>query len=326
MASESVLITGVSGFVGRHLADALRKRGGVRIHGTILSPDEIRTGAPAEVKLTECRLEDPVSVEAAVRQAGPSVVYHLAAQSSVPQSLADPVGTFRANVMGTLHLLEVLRGAENLRSLILVSSAEVYGNVPECALPVTEDAHLDPANPYACSKACVDLLGAQYFRTFGLPVVRIRPFNHIGPGQSKTFAASSFACQIAEIEAGITPPRMMVGNLDAKRDFTDVRDVVEAYILATEKCIPGEAYNICSEKAVSIREILDALLALTSAQVEIVPDPERMRPSDTPVTLGDCSKLQTATGWSPRFSMDGTLEDLLDYWREQVRNPRYRSA
>ena len=326
MARESVLITGVSGFVGPHLADALRKRGGVRIYGTILSRDEVKSGAPPKVELTECHLEDPAGVEAVVRHVEPSVVYHLAAQSSVPKSLADPRATFQATVMGTLNLLEALRRTKNLRSLILVSSAEVYGTVPESALPVTEDAALNPVNPYACSKACVDLLGVQYFQTFELPVVRVRPFNHIGPGQSKGFATSSFACQIAEIEAGIRPPQIMFGNLDARRDFTDVRDVVEAYILATEKCIPGEAYNICSGRAVSIREMLDALLALTSARVEIIPDPERMRPSDTPVTLGDCSKLQAATGWSPSFTMDRTLKDLLDYWRKQVRSRHYRSA
>ena len=326
MARESVLITGVSGFVGPHLADALRKRGGVRIYGTILSRDEVKSGAPPKVELTECHLEDPASVEAVVRHVEPSVVYHLAAQSSVPKSLADPRATFQANVMGTLNLLESLRHAKNLRSLILVSSAEVYGTVPESALPVTEDAALNPVNPYACSKACVDLLGVQYFQTYRLPVVRVRPFNHIGPGQSKDFAASSFACQVAEIEAALRPPQIMVGNLDARRDLTDVRDVVQAYILAAEKCIPGEAYNICSGRAVSIREMLDALLALTSAQVEIIPDPARTRPSDTPITLGDFSKLQAVSGWSPSIAMEKTLTDLLDYWREQVRSPHYQSA
>jgi GDP-4-dehydro-6-deoxy-D-mannose reductase len=326
MDREAVLITGVSGFVGPHLGDALRKRGVVRIYGTILSRDEVKSGAPPNVELTECHLEDPASVEAVVRQAEPSVVYHLAAQSSVPKSLADPRATFQANVMGTLNLLESLRGARNLRSLILVSSAQVYGTTTEPRLPVREDAALDPANPYACSKACAELLGAQYFETFELPVVRVRPSNHIGPGQSKDFAVSSFACQVAEIEAGIRPPQIMFGNLDAERDFTDVRDVVEAYILATEKCIPGEAYNICSGRAVSIREMLDALLALTSAQVEIIADPERMRPSDTPVALGDFSKMQAVSGWSPSIAMEKTLTDLLDYWREQVRRPGYSSA
>ena len=325
MAGESVLITGVSGFVGTHLAAALRQRGGVRIYGTILSPDEMTAGSPPEVELIVCRLEDPISVEAAVRRAEPSVVYHLAAQSSVPRSLADPGGTFQTNVMGALHVLEALRRVESLRSLILVSSAEVYGTVSEADLPVGEDAALDPTNPYACSKACADFLGAQYFRTFKLPVVRIRPFNHIGPGQSKVFAASSFACQIAEIEAGLRPPQIMVGSLDAKRDFTDVRDVVQAYVLAADRCIPGEVYNLCSGRAVGMRQVLDGLLASTSSRVEIIPDPQRMRPSDIPITLGDCSKFKAATGWSPSITMGRTLNDLLDYWREQVRGPHYHS-
>lgn len=319
MASRSVLITGVSGFVGRHLAAAVMGAGDAQVYGTILSPEDVTAENPLPgVELIECHMEDPVCIADAVRRASPSVVYHLAAQSSVPRSLTDPRGTFETNVMGTVHLLEALRTVETLSALVLVSSAEVYGSLPEASLPVTEDAALDPCNPYACSKACADMIGAQYFQTFGLPVIRVRPFNHIGPGQSPAFAASSFARQIAEIEAGLRPPRIMVGNLDARRDFTDVRDIVRAYVLAADRCTPGEVYNICTGKAAGMREVLDGLLALTPIGVEVVPDPDRMRPSDTPVTLGDCSKFSEVTGWRPEIPMDTTLRDLLDYWREQV--------
>ena len=319
MADRRILITGVSGFVGRHLAAVLARLGDAGVYGTILSPQEVTEANPLPgVELIECRLEDPARIADAVRQAQPSVVYHLAAQSSVPRSLTDPEGTFQANVMGTLHLLQALRQAEGLQRVVLIGSAEVYGALPESMLPANENALMDPSNPYACSKACADMLGAQYFRTFHLPVIRVRPFNHIGPGQSPAFAASAFARQIAEVEAGIRPPRIMVGNLDARRDFTDVRDVVRAYVLAAERCTPGEVYNICSGKAISMREVLDGLIALSSTGMEVAQDPDRMRPSDIPVTLGDCSRFKSATGWSPQIPMDTTLKDLLDYWREQV--------
>lgn len=318
MADEPILITGIAGFVGRHLTRALRESSDTPIFGTVISDSEVAPDNPIDgAELIQCRLEDRVGVEAAVRQVEPAVVYHLAAQSSVPASLSDPIGTFDANVMGTLHLLEALRGTSGLRAVVQISSAEVYGILPESALPVAEDAPLDPSNPYACSKACADLIGAQYYKTYGVPVIRIRPFNHIGPGQSDGFVTSSFARQIAEIEAGKKPPRLMVGNLEARRDFTDVRDIVRAYVAAAG-CTPGEAYNICSGRAVSIREVLDRLLALTSASVEVAPDPERMRPSDMPVTLGDCSKFRAATGWSPTTPLDRTLQDLLDHWRRIV--------
>ena len=319
MSDESILITGIAGFVGRHLTDLLRKSGDYKIFGTILPGEQPQQdGSLDDVSLIECRIEDRSGIESAINQARPSVVYHLAAQSSVARSLSDPSGTFQANVMGTLNLLESLRGSTELRALVLVSSAEVYGVVPESALPVTEDQNLDPSNPYACSKACADLLGAQYFKTFNVPVIRVRPFNHIGPGQADGFAASSFAKQIAEIEAGVRPPQIRVGNLEAKRDFTDVRDIVRAYILTSQRSVPGEAYNICSGAAVSMHEILDMLLSLTTSQVEVVPDPERMRPSDLPILLGDCSKFRNTTGWSPEIPLDQTLRDLLYYWRARV--------
>ncbi|MDI6828697.1 MAG: GDP-mannose 4,6-dehydratase [Armatimonadota bacterium] len=322
MPHETTLITGVGGFVGRHLAELLVKTGAV-VCGTIYSDDEVSPDKPIPgVELMVCRLEDQSSVERVISQVQPSVVYHLAAQSSVTYSLANPVSTFRSNVMGTLHLLEELRKLSNLRAVILISSAEVYGIVPESKLPITEDTAFDPVNPYACSKACVDLLGAQYFRTFHLPVIRLRPFNHIGPGQSDAFVASDFAHQISDIEAGLRSPKLVVGNLDARRDFTDVRDIVRAYILAAEKCTPGEVYNICSGRSVSIREILDKLLSLTSVNVEVVQDAERMRPSDLPILVGDYSKFRAKTGWAPEIPLDQTLEDVLNYWRSTRQQQR----
>lgn len=313
MVHESFLITGIGGFVGRHLTALLRETG-ASVTGTVLPGETAVEGT----ECVQCRMEDQACVDNVVRSADPTVVFHLAAQSSVPRSLSDPRGTFEANVVGTLNLLEALRNRPSVRSLVLVISSEVYGIVPESELPVSEEARIQPVNPYACTKACADLLGEQYFSTFGVPVVRLRPFNHMGPGQSEAFAASSFARQIAKIEAGKKPPEIQVGNLDARRDFTDVRDIVRAYVLAVEKCSPGEVYNICSSKTVGMREILDHLLFLSSAEVKIVPDPERMRPSDMPVIMGDGSKFEAATGWRPEIPLDRTLNDLLDYWRGQV--------
>lgn len=318
MGSGSVLITGVSGFVGRHLAAFLGGLG-AEVFGTVMPGEPVSAEGPLSgARLMECRIEDADSVAEAVRFSEPGLVCHLAAQSFVPRSFENPRETFEANVTGTLNLLEALRGLSGVRKVLLVGSAEVYGTAPSSMLPLTEDARMEPVNPYACSKACAELMGIQYCRAFGVPVVVTRSFNHIGPGQSDVFASSSFARQIAEIEAGLRPPVIRVGNLDARRDFTDVRDVVRAYALALDMCAAGEVYNVCSDRAVGIGEVLDTLLELSGAEVEVVPDPDRMRPSDMPVMLGDSSKLRAATGWRPEIPLEKTLMDLLDYWRKTV--------
>jgi GDP-4-dehydro-6-deoxy-D-mannose reductase len=195
--------------------------------------------------------------------------------------------------MGSLNLLEALRSADSLKMAILISSAEVYGRVPEARMPICEEQEWCPTNPYSSSKACVELMGVQYYNTHGLPIVRMRPFNHIGAGQSETFVASSFAKQIAEIEGGLRPPQIVVGNLEAARDFTDVRDITRAYLLAADRCRVGDVYNLCSGKAVTIKSLLDGLLSLTNVSVEVAQDPARMRGSDVPVQVGSCAKFSS---------------------------------
>jgi len=311
MASEKVLITGITGFVGRHLASLLDD---VDLYG-MYWPEETRIDIPGAT-LIRCQLEDQSSIDRVIEQVRPSVVYHLAAQSSVPRSYEDPAETYRANVMGTLHLMEALRKQECAKALLLVSSAEVYGIVS--GTPINEIHPLNPNNPYAWSKLLAENVGTEYTRDFKLPVITVRPFNHIGPGQSDKFVSSSFARQIAEIEAGIRPPKIMVGNLTTRRDFTDVRDIVRAYRSAVERCESGDVYNISSGVSVQISDILDRLLALSSARVEIAEDPARARPSDLPVLSGDSSKFRMMTGWSPEIPLDTTLNDLLDYWRRKV--------
>ncbi|MHB0913545.1 MAG: GDP-mannose 4,6-dehydratase [Armatimonadota bacterium] len=276
------------------------------LYGTSAHPGAEVPGA----ELLPCRMEERAEVEAAVAAARPALVYHLAAESSVSGSLADPARVFQVNVMGTLNLLSALRDAPDLHAVVLASSGEVYGG----GAGLTEDAPFSPCSPYAASKACADLHAGES----SLPVVRLRLFNHIGPGQSERFVVSSLAKQIAEIEAGRIPPRLSVGNLAAVRDFTDVRDVARAYLLAAD-CTPGEAYNVCSGRAVAVGEILEMLLAASDAEIEIAPDPERMRPADVPVLSGSSAKFTEATGWRPEIPLDRTLSDVLDYWRVQVR-------
>jgi GDP-4-dehydro-6-deoxy-D-mannose reductase len=201
---------------------------------------------------------------------------------------------------------------------VVSSSAEVYGNVPTERQPITEDSPLEPLSPYAASKAAQDLLTAQYHRGYGMPTVRLRLFHHTGPGRPTQFVASSFAHQIARIEKGLDRPRLAVGNLEAIRDFTDVRDVTRAYWLAATRGVPGEVYNICSSRRTSIRRILDMLLANSEVEVEVEVDPNRLRAADIPCLVGDHSKFSDTTGWQPEIPLAETLGDLLNWWRGEL--------
>ena len=297
------LITGVSGFVGRHLVEHLRAMG-----------DDVEGCDRADGSVD---IGDLVSVKKAVERVHPEVVYHLAGWSDVGGSWAAPVEVFRANAEGTLNVL--LACAESgVERVLAVSSADVYGIVRDDDLPITEDAPLRPVTPYAASKVAADYLALQAWLGTGLPVLRARAFNHLGPGQLPRFVAPALAERIArnELDGGTVVP---VGNLTARRDFTDVRDVVRAYRLLIERGEPGEAYNICSGRAVSVQELAEALLTMTREPMELKPDPELERPVDVPVLLGDYSRLRAATGWTPTIPLEQTLEDLLDDMRARVR-------
>ena len=297
------LVTGVSGFVGRHLVEHLRAMG-----------DDVEGCDRADGSVD---IGDLVSVKKAVERVHPEVVYHLAGWSDVGGSWAAPVEVFRANAEGTLNVL--LACAESgVERVLAVSSADVYGIVRDDDLPITEDAPLRPVTPYAASKVAADYLALQAWLGTGLPVLRARAFNHLGPGQLPRFVAPALAERIArnELDGGTVVP---VGNLTARRDFTDVRDVVRAYRLLIERGEPGEAYNICSGRAVSVQELAEALLTMTREPMELKPDPELERPVDVPVLLGDYSRLRAATGWTPTIPLEQTLEDLLDDMRARVR-------
>jgi GDP-4-dehydro-6-deoxy-D-mannose reductase len=250
----------------------------------------------------------------------PEVIYHLAAQAFVPTAWANPWTTFENNIRPQLNILETMVRQKSKARLLIVASNEVYGRVDINELPVKEDAPFRPNNPYGVSKAAQDILGLQYFLSHGLDVLRVRAFNHIGPRQSPVFVAASFAKQIAEIEAGLIEPIMHVGNLEARRDFTDVKDVMQAYALLVLHGDSGEAYNVGTGEAHSIQALLEILLSYTYTAIKIEPDPHRMRPSDVPIIYADNSKLRAKTGWTPIYKFEDSLRQVLEYWREEVKN------
>jgi GDP-4-dehydro-6-deoxy-D-mannose reductase len=254
----------------------------------------------------------------AVREVAPTHVFHLAAQSSVAASFEDAGGTLTNNLAAQANLLDACRALPEPPRILVVGSAEEYGLVRPEETPLTEAQPFRPTSPYAVSKVAQDLLGWQYFHSYGLPVVRVRPFNHAGPGQSDQFAIAAFARQIAEIEAGRRAPVVRVGNLDARRDFLDVRDVARAHVLALTRGTPGAVYNVGSGVAVRIGDALDALLRLAWAPVKVEPDPARLRPSDVPLLVADTRALGAATGWRPEIAFAETLAATLAWWRLRV--------
>jgi GDP-4-dehydro-6-deoxy-D-mannose reductase len=313
-----LLVTGVTGFVGTHLVELLQQeRADVEIYGVVRRGVE-RVSLPPRVHKIEAEIEHPASVDAVFDVVRPDRVVHLAAQSSVHQSWLDPDGTLRTNLHGTLHVLEALRRRGLRAPMLVVGSADEYGEAEPSLLPLREDCPLRPSSPYAVSKVAQGYLALQYVLSHRLPVLRTRTFPHTGPGRGEGFAESSFAKQLAEIELGRRAPVLEVGNLDAVRDFTDVRDVVRAYWLLLEKGEPGEVYNVCSGRGIAIREILQRLIALTRADVEVRVDPARLRPADIPVLVGDPARLRRATGWQPCLPIERTLQDLLDDWRRRL--------
>jgi GDP-4-dehydro-6-deoxy-D-mannose reductase len=297
------LITGASGFVGRHLTDHLTSRG-----DEVIGSDRSEGGPD---------LSDLPGWERLCAEVKPEVVYHLAGDADVGGSWHHPVETFRANAEGTLNLLLAARSA-GVQRVLNVGSADVYGRVPPDQLPITESHPLVPLSPYAASKIAADYLGLQATLGYGFEVIRVRAFNHIGPGQSEHFVAPAIAMNIArnELDGSDTIP---VGNLTPQRDLTDVRDVVRAYRLLIESGEPGEVYNVCSGAAVAISDIGAQLLELATHPMRLVDDPARQRPVDLPILVGDNSKLTGQTGWRPEIPLSTTLKDLMEDCRSRAR-------
>jgi len=309
------LLTGIAGFAGSHLAEYLVNETDVELHGVIHRHDRRIQHLGSKLQLHRGDLRNALWVSELVQTVKPDAVLHLAAWSDVGGSWQQPWTTYELNIQCQLNLLEALcRWQPECRTLV-VTSNEVYGLVQPDDLPIDEETPFRPNSPYGVSKVAQDMMGLQYWYSHRLPVIRIRSFNHIGPGQSADFVASAFARQIAEIEVGVRTPVVRVGNLDAQRDFTDVRDVVRAYWLALNRAEPGQAYNLGSGHGHPVRHLLDILLELTQVDVSIEIDQTRLRPSDVPVSVCDNRRLQAATGWQPRIDVVQSLRDLLDGWR-----------
>lgn len=309
------LITGITGFAGSHLAELLTA-GGHEVWGLVRrrSPQDLLEGVLGDIRLVEGDLHDQGSLRIVLRECQPEWIFHLAAQSFVPSSWRAPADTFETNVVGQANLFEAVRDLGMDPVIQIAGSSEEYGHVEPDELPIRETNPLRPLSPYAVSKVAQDLMGYQYHRSYGMRIVRTRAFNHTGPRRGAEFVASAFALQVLAVERGDASV-IKVGNLDARRDFTDVRDVVKGYLAAVERGEPGEVYNICSGSAVRMRELLDMIAAAAGLEIEVENDPTRMRPSDVPVLEGDSAKFRAATGWAPEISLDRTLSDLLAWWR-----------
>jgi GDP-4-dehydro-6-deoxy-D-mannose reductase len=316
-----ILVTGAGGFVGRHLMRHLiQTQTQASLHGTIYSDTE-RNGLASEAQFHLVDLLNAESVKSLLETVQPDAIYHLAGQSSPSKALHAVWRTLEINIRAQLNLLQSCLDLGIKPRIITISSGEIYcgGYLDPNTMPVNEDSPLRPSNPYALSKVTQDMMGLQYFLSHQLPIIRVRPFNHTGPGQLESFVAPDFALQIAKIEAGMQEPKMMVGNLAAKRDFTDVRDIVRAYALLMEKGAEGEAYNVASNKAYSIQALLDTLLSFTKSKISVQVDEARFRPVDLPLVQGDYSRLHALTGWQPAIPFETTLRDLLDDCRQRVK-------
>ena len=311
-------MTGAAGFVGRQLIARLALAyPDAEIVGT-----DVQAPADGDGRCIHAALDitDRQAVRELIARHRPALVFHLAAQSHVPTSFADPVLTWNVNLMGTLHLLEAVKAVRPDARFVFVGSAEAYGREFLKGGALKEDSGFSPMNPYAASKAAGDILVRQQ-AVDGLRTIVLRPFNHVGPGQRQDFVVSAFCSQIARIERGLQEPVIQVGNLEARRDFLDVRDVLDAYVAVVGEGgdIPaGSVFNLASGRTVTIREVLDDLLRLSDVAIDVRVDPARLRPSDIPVAAGDAGAARAAFGWEPRIPWRKTLADTLDYWRATV--------
>ncbi|HEX9014522.1 MAG TPA: GDP-mannose 4,6-dehydratase [Chloroflexota bacterium] len=340
-----VLITGITGMAGSHLAEYILGLEGVEVYGMFRPRSKMdnlediaaagklnamigqnitseallkRYARPDQVNLIEADMTDAFSMQKLIASVRPDRIFHLAAQSFVLASWHYPAQTLELNIMGQLNIFEAVRQAEIDPLIQIAGSSEEYGLVLPDEVPMRETNPLRPLSPYAVSKVTQEMLAYQYHRSYGLKTITTRGFNHTGPRRGQVFVTSDFARQVARIEKGLQPPVMMVGDLTSKRDWTDVRDMVRAYWLTLEKCTPGEVYNIGSGTTRPVQEVLDTLVSLSKARIDIRQDPARMRPSDVKILWSDPTKFQDATGWRPQIPFEKTLEDTLDYWRKRV--------
>ena len=348
-----VLITGITGFVGSHLAEyVLANVKGAAVYGTYRWRSKMENledlakngrldviegayrdthrlrgpGRVGRVTLLHCDLTDPIAAERLVTTVRPDRIFHLAAQSFVQSSFYEPAATLLTNISAQLYVFEAARKLDGEVRIHVPGSSEEYGLVHPDELPMKETNPLRPLSPYAVSKVAQDKLAWQYFRSYGLHVVTTRAFNHTGPRRGSVFVTSTVARQIAEIERGLRKPVVLVGDVTTKRDWHDVRDTARAYWLALEKGEPGEVYNVGSGRTVQVREMLETLLGYSAAKIDVKEDPARLRPSDVPILWADVTKFRKRTGWEAKIPFKTTLYDLLNYWRERVTKEHIRLA
>ena len=315
------LVTGIAGFVGKQLSRYLAGATSAEIYGITRDGErysDLERDLGERLHVYEADLMDAARVREIVAEVHPDWVFHLAAQASVATAWTNPLDTLINNIAGQVNLTEAVLAWGGRPTILVICSNEEYGVVAPEELPIRETAPLRPPNPYAVSKVTQDMLGYQYHVSHGMAIVRVRPFNHTGPGQSDRFVASAFARQIAEAELGLRPPVIKVGNLEAERDFTDVRDMVRGYHLAVLRGQAGEVYNLGSGRAVTIRRVLDLLLSDSRVPIRVETDPKLLRPVDIPRVVADCSKFRELTGWRAEIPLEKTLTDLLNSWRERL--------
>ncbi len=309
---KKALIVGGAGFVGNYLIDHIQKNCIWSIVVTKLPHEKIEKDG---IRILDLDITNQEAIQKVLDETEPDYIFHLAAQSSVGLSWKNPGLTVDVNIKGTLCLLEALRQSNRSPRILLIGSGEEYGYILPSETPIKEDTVLRPGNIYAATKACQNMIGSIYARAYQMDILMVRAFNHIGPGQAPLFVVADFCRQVAEIEAGRREPIMMVGNLSAKRDFTDVRDVVSAYCMLMEKGKSGVTYNVGSGKAIAIQRLLDEILSLSLKEIRVEVDKSRLRPSDVPIIEADIEKLYEDTGWCPEYSLKETLQDTLNDWR-----------
>lgn len=312
---KKALIIGAAGFVGGYLADYLREKQGMEVYVTKLPQEEFCGNSDRVYNLDILNIEEIISL---LFEARPDSIFHLAAQSSVGVAWKNPLLTIDINIKGSVNVMDAVRELYYKPRILLIGSGEEYGHIEKGETPIREENRLRPGNIYAATKVCQNMIGNIYAQAYDMEVMMVRAFNHIGPTQSPTFVVSDFCRQVAEIEKGIREPVMYVGNLDARRDFTDVRDVVEAYGLLAEYGKPGETYNVGRGEAISIREILEMIIALSDRDIRIEIDKNKLRPVDVPIIEADISKIHSLTGWKPKIPLKQTIEETLNYWRETI--------
>lgn len=313
------LVIGAAGFVGNYLIDEIRRD---------LLCDPYATKLPqhaswrTDIPILDLNILDTNAVNKCLSEIEPDYIFYLAAQSSIAKSWADPPKTVEVNIKGSLNVLNAIRELKTSPRVLMVGSGEEYGAVDPQLVPLREDAVLNPQNIYAATKACQNMMASIYASAYGLQLIMVRAFNHMGAGQADTFVVSDFCHQAARIEQGLQRPVIYVGNLMAKRDFTDVRDVVKAYTRLVQFGVAGETYNVGSGRAISIQSILNEIIAKSTVPIEVCVDPKKLRPIDVPIIEADINKIYAATGWKPEIPLEDTIEEMLGYWRKRCKEER----